>query len=234
MKKKRIYRDVTSKEKMGKTIGYVELPQETVCPVTQKQLRETGLPKISIRDTGGPEISCSHCPKGRHYAADFKAAGLYERIIEESLKMKREYGEPEEEEEEEEIPEIPEIDTSYYELHRLFIENGNAIATWYQDKSQSSISTPGKHTHGSMMKNAVWKKYFNGVTQTLCPVCSTNPISFDNYSLGHIHPESKSGSNAITNLIPICPTCNTLMGTQHLYYYAWNVHKKILWPANTF
>jgi hypothetical protein len=140
----------------------------------------------------------------------------------------------EEPDEEEEVIELPEFDTSYYELNRLFIENGNAIAKWYQDKAQSSISTPGKHTHGSMMKNAVWKHHFNGVTQTLCPVCSTNSISFDNYSLGHIHPESKNGPNIITNLIPICPTCNTLMGTQHLYYYAWNVHKKILWSANTF
>lgn len=229
---------------MGKTIGYVELPQDTLCPLTQKQLRENDIPKVAIRTSGGPEISCSHCLKGRHYASDFRdIPELYNLIIEGSANKKRQYKESqqqqeEEEEEEEEleedIPDIQEIDRTYYELNMLWIENGNAIAKWYQDKTLSSPNTPGKHTHGSMIRGQLWKKIFNFVTHSQCPVCALNPISFDNYSLGHIHPESRNGSNTINNLLPICSTCNTLMGTQHLYYYAWTVYKKALWPVNTF
>jgi len=226
--------------------GHVELPEGTVCPLTNQPLRGEGRPKVPIRSGGGPEISCPHCQKRRHYPTDFQETNpeICKLILDESARIKREYKErqleeqEEESESEEELIEETEdhiiIDKEINELiYASSIKNAE-IAQKFQEDVEKSPRKSGKHSHGSIMRNAVWKKYFQGITQTMCTVCSRNPISFDNYSLGHIHPESRNGSNSENNLMPICSSCNSLMGTQHLYYYAWNVHKKILWFSNTF
>ena len=223
-------------------LGHVETPEGTLCPLTSLALRPPGKKaRFTIRSGGGPELSCPNCSKGRHYLKDFQQTNpeLYKIISEENLRIRRNYDkeEEEEEEEEEELEEREDeeeqvildkkIHDSKYE-YKLICDK---IAGTYQAKVDNSPIKPTKELKesGSMIKNTVWKQYFPNVTQTNCPVCSQNAISFDNYSLGHIHPKSRCGSNSPNNLIPICPTCNTLMGTQHLYSYAWNVYSKVLW-----
>ena len=237
-------------------LGHVELPEGTLCPLTNLPLRHLGKARVTIRIGGGPELSCPKCSKGRHYPLDFQETNpeIYRLILDESSRIKREYRqrqqeqEEEEEEEEEMIVElpveseivvqedaIPIIQKEINDMKINFNTLNTEIAKKYKELvDKSPLSKTKKYDHGPMTKNQVWLKYNDGVTQTLCPVCCQNGITINNYSLGHIHPESKNGSNTIDNLIPICSTCNTLMGTQHLYYYAWNVYKRILWPMNTF
>jgi 5-methylcytosine-specific restriction endonuclease McrA len=238
-------------------IGHVELPEGTVCPLTNLPLRPEGIkPRVTIRTGGGGELSCPNCTKKRHYPPSFQETNpeICKLIADETAILRREYKERKQQQEQEEEQEDEDedededdiienedlneeqniLDKQIYDAIYEYKKQCSIIAEKYQSKVDKSprknqTSKDKKELERPMIKNFVWKSYFPNITQTNCPVCSQNAISFDNYSLGHIHPKSRYGTNTPNNLIPICSTCNTLMGTQHLYSYAWNVYSKVLW-----
>lgn len=69
------------------------------------------------------------------------------------------------------------------------------------------------------MREQIWEKYIGDKAKAKCPVCQTIDIKMSGFSAGHIIPESKGGDTNITNLIPICSTCNCRMSTMDLFEY---------------
>jgi hypothetical protein len=68
------------------------------------------------------------------------------------------------------------------------------------------------------LREAVWIKHCGKVFERRCftPWCQ-NEINAFNFQTAHNIPESKGGSTAITNLIPLCSRCNLSMGNQYTF-----------------
>jgi len=67
-------------------------------------------------------------------------------------------------------------------------------------------------------REELWRLYFQNQMDGICDVCQ-GPIQFTSFEAGHIEPRAFGGSNELSNLKPICKTCNRDMGTQHLETY---------------
>ena len=66
------------------------------------------------------------------------------------------------------------------------------------------------------LKDNVWNKTFterNGVGQ--CFVC-TGKITSRSFDCGHVISVAKGGTDQLSNLKPVCSTCNKSMGTQNM------------------
>lgn len=59
-----------------------------------------------------------------------------------------------------------------------------------------------------------WIGKANGESKCLC--CGIRDIGQNNFECGHIVSEAKGGAATITNLKPICSTCNKSMGTRNM------------------
>jgi len=65
------------------------------------------------------------------------------------------------------------------------------------------------------VKEKVWFKYFGHRMNGKCYACR-RPISFTNFEVGHNKPRSKGGKDTVSNLRPICRSCNRSMGTMSI------------------
>ena len=67
------------------------------------------------------------------------------------------------------------------------------------------------------VRRAVWLKYIGKKWQGKCNVswCSNKFDVLDSWHVGHNIPESKGGSLSISNLRPICASCNLGMGNDY-------------------
>lgn len=74
-----------------------------------------------------------------------------------------------------------------------------------------------KKTIPVALKRKVWD-YWVGehIGKTKCPCCKLTDITQLNFSCGHIVAESNGGSLFVTNLRPICTSCNSSMGTKNM------------------
>jgi hypothetical protein len=66
-----------------------------------------------------------------------------------------------------------------------------------------------------VLKRRLWNKYFgeqNGIA--LCPCCKLSQISTFSFHCGHIVSEKNGGLLILDNLIPLCQSCNSSMGTK--------------------
>jgi hypothetical protein len=66
-----------------------------------------------------------------------------------------------------------------------------------------------------VLKRRLWDKYFgekNGIA--MCPCCKMTQISTFSFHCGHIVSERNGGALILDNLIPICQSCNSSMGTK--------------------
>ena len=66
-------------------------------------------------------------------------------------------------------------------------------------------------------RTAVWKKRFSGINGN-CYVCN-EIISYDNFDCGHITSVFNLGNTEVSNLEPICSSCNINMGINNLDIY---------------
>jgi hypothetical protein len=106
----------------------------------------------------------------------------------------------------------------------------NRVAEKYKSIDSGNKVTK-KEPIPEWFKNSIWRKAHGSLEKVQCPVCSLNIISVDSFSAGHILAESKGGMMCSENIIPICPECNSQMGTRHLYWFAWHFYGKALWPV---
>ncbi|PNH08369.1 hypothetical protein TSOC_005130 [Tetrabaena socialis] len=63
---------------------------------------------------------------------------------------------------------------------------------------------------------AVWNRFFGEWAGVGACYCCRREITQQNYECGHILAACKGGSDAISNLRPICTTCNRSMGSRHM------------------
>lgn len=66
-----------------------------------------------------------------------------------------------------------------------------------------------------VLKRRLWNKYFgehNGIAT--CPCCKLSQISTFSFHCGHIISERNGGQLILDNLIPLCQSCNSSMGTK--------------------
>jgi hypothetical protein len=120
---------------------------------------------------------------------------------------------------------IEKVDT---QTVNLVYDNLLAIVTKYQkDNTKPKQSIPKK------IKQLVWNKYIgekNGIGKCLC--CQITEISQMSFQCGHIISEKNGGDIKISNLVPICPLCNTSMGSTNMREWIVNhglkVNKQLL------
>jgi 5-methylcytosine-specific restriction endonuclease McrA len=86
--------------------------------------------------------------------------------------------------------------------------------------SESEIATPPKPYIKDPIpragKNCLWINFFGTSRVGVCACCEREPITINNFHAGHIKSEKEGGSTTLDNLAPICPLCNSSMGTMHM------------------
>ena len=76
------------------------------------------------------------------------------------------------------------------------------------------------------VKNCLWINYFGDKRVGVCACCQREPITINNFHAGHVKSEREGGSTTLDNLAPICPLCNSSMGTMHMneFINKYNLH----------
>jgi 5-methylcytosine-specific restriction endonuclease McrA len=69
------------------------------------------------------------------------------------------------------------------------------------------------------VKKTLWSLTFPNGSQGTCYCCKTEVISQTNFDCGHIISEKNGGKVELDNLKPICPSCNSSMGTKNMDDY---------------
>lgn len=83
------------------------------------------------------------------------------------------------------------------------------VAAAYKKKSISHV-----------LKRRVWAAHIGEeVGKTKCLCCKLTDITQLTFHCGHIVAEKNGGSTTVENMLPICQSCNSSMGTQNLYSY---------------
>lgn len=107
----------------------------------------------------------------------------------------------------------------------------NKVAEYYKLLGRANLKAIKKEVFTDWFKNSIWRKSNGSLEKCMCPVYSLNLISNESFSAGHILPESKGGMMCIENIMPICPECNSQMGSRHLYWFAWHYYGKVMWSV---
>jgi 5-methylcytosine-specific restriction endonuclease McrA len=111
-----------------------------------------------------------------------------------------------------------------------FVRNSLVLIQNTPTTSQSTTTTRTQYTppittqHLKIIKKQsipqrlryeVWKK-FNGDVMTGKCYCCNRSIRLEEFHCGHIVPESQGGCTDVSNLKPICSSCNLSCGTKNL------------------
>ena len=89
----------------------------------------------------------------------------------------------------------------------------NQLNQLKQIKKEENNSSPA-------LKIKVWNKHIGEkVGKTKCICCKLKDIYQASFSCGHIVSEFNGGELKLDNLIPICTSCNSSMGTKNMNEY---------------
>jgi hypothetical protein len=67
------------------------------------------------------------------------------------------------------------------------------------------------------IRTLVWNEHIgSSVSENLCCCCKKEKIDLRNFHCGHVIAEANGGDLTIPNLRPICPPCNSAMGTRSM------------------
>jgi hypothetical protein len=71
-----------------------------------------------------------------------------------------------------------------------------------------------------VMRIKVWNTHIGDhIGKTKCYCCEEIDITQSIFECGHIEAEANGGKTEVSNLKPICSTCNKSMGTKNLYEF---------------
>ncbi len=76
------------------------------------------------------------------------------------------------------------------------------------------------------LRDKVWTNYMGKRFQGLCYCCKIEPITVNNFEVGHNKSVYSGGSNNINNLRPICRSCNREMGTRSIEWWKKKYYSK--------
>lgn len=68
-------------------------------------------------------------------------------------------------------------------------------------------------------RDAVWLKYMGNKVEGKCYCCKIRTIHVMDFQVGHNKAVAKGGSDNVSNLRPICSSCNRGMGTMPIEKY---------------
>ena len=75
----------------------------------------------------------------------------------------------------------------------------------------------GKACISKSLKTCIWNDNIgDNIRAAHCICCNNAVIKVENFHAGHIVAESMGGETNQNNLLPICATCNTSMGSTHM------------------
>ncbi len=77
----------------------------------------------------------------------------------------------------------------------------------------------GRKPIGKSLRDQVWLNYMGNKAQGKCYCCRIVPIHITNFQVGHNKAVAKGGKNNMSNLRPICGTCNRGMKTKSIEWY---------------
>jgi hypothetical protein len=87
-------------------------------------------------------------------------------------------------------------------------------------KNDKKVSKPKRKNISQLMKRRVWAKHIGEeIGKTKCLCCNMSDITQLTFNCGHIISHSNGGETNVENLLPICQSCNSSMGTQNLFHY---------------
>ncbi len=111
-------------------------------------------------------------------------------------------------------------------INNVFIQLYDETQALKEQKApeQKAITTadkkPKKKTISQLMKRRVWAKHIGEeIGKHKCLCCNMTDITQLTFNCGHIVAEANGGTLSVDNLLPICQSCNSSMGTQNLYTY---------------
>jgi hypothetical protein len=114
-------------------------------------------------------------------------------------------------------------------IHAAFVETMYKIHDGIKEKSKpdpepepAPVEPPKKKPEigGACDRRMVWSLYIDlDVLKHKCLCCRTLWITRDDFHVGHIISRADGGSDDITNLRPICKTCNLGMKTKNMKEY---------------
>jgi len=80
-----------------------------------------------------------------------------------------------------------------------------------------SIVKPPKQKIPKKVKTDVWNTYIGAdINKHRCLCCKRAYICNVDFSVGHVLSEKEGGTMEISNLRPICATCNSAMSTMNM------------------
>jgi len=66
------------------------------------------------------------------------------------------------------------------------------------------------------IRGLVWKEYFGDSMSGNCWCCKKNLEALDDWHAGHIVSHANGGKDGVSNLRPVCISCNLSMGTENM------------------
>ena len=88
--------------------------------------------------------------------------------------------------------------------------------------SKNTVSFPTikpRQPFPPIIRQTVWYAFMGNRMHGMCFCCNTTPISLSFFQVGHIEARSHGGPDHISNLRPICGSCNTEMGSTNMIEY---------------
>lgn len=95
----------------------------------------------------------------------------------------------------------------------------------FYDIGSSSENRPRKKINKNL-KDSVWLKYMGNKMEGKCYCCRIRTIHATDFEVGHNKAHAKGGSDDISNLRPICRSCNSGMGTKSIEWYREKYYSK--------
>jgi 5-methylcytosine-specific restriction endonuclease McrA len=84
--------------------------------------------------------------------------------------------------------------------------------------NRTKLSLYKKKKIPTALRNQVWLNHFGEQFRAKCPtVWCTNTVTPFSFEAGHNIPESHGGPTILSNLIPICGSCNKSMGNTYSF-----------------
>lgn len=114
------------------------------------------------------------------------------------------------------IPKNISDNTNETVVPEIFFNNENYLETPQPNQTR-------KRKIFSIKENGiVWENIFGKTYETLCKICQKNKmkaLNKDTWHMGHIKSFIDQGSDDLSNIRPICVSCNKSMGRKHLVEY---------------
>ncbi len=96
-------------------------------------------------------------------------------------------------------------------------QNNNTKEKVIKKNTPKKQNKPRKKAIPVALKRKVWAHWIGeDIGKTKCPCCKLTDITQLNFSCGHIVAEANGGTLHVSNLRPICVSCNSSMGTKNM------------------